>query len=397
MRHKRNIIFKSRFGWEEYGQDEEYVRFLANTLESKVKLSGGWTVASLIDEAFAQATTLAWDFDDSIFFDNNYFSASLNKMPLNVANTLYSVVYIIIRDLDWMGNVCRMMEEKLSSKPVFRTLKALPHRDNPFNLYPRTDYFDNADFVSWKLFTRDFQPEYVRRVMKLAETYDYHPMVAKGILGQLRAFAIENNKVMENSIADAEAILRPYMSDTLIWSLAAGDSANESMGYGFPFVYGATIQEDTPETLAKLSQTQQELEETRHKEEVLRNEIARVEKEKEDHIRETEQYKKSLVEIKQQLGRSSISLNTIAECILRFPSFDLQYNAFQQISSILVGTPWSDKAQEVLEAMFKMVNREKKKTVINIENFTNNGVINEISSSSVQIEGGSASNPQIEQ
>lgn len=161
MRHKRNIIFKSRFGWEEYGQDEEYVRFLANTLESKVKLSGGWTVASLIDEAFAQATTLAWDFDDNIFFDNNYFSASLNKMPLNVANALYSIVYIIIRDLDWMGNVCRMMEEKLSSKPVFRTLRALPHRDNPFNLYPRTDYFDNADFISWKLFTRNFQPEYV--------------------------------------------------------------------------------------------------------------------------------------------------------------------------------------------------------------------------------------------
>lgn len=46
--------------------------------------------------------------------------------------------------------------------------------------------------------------------------------------------------------------------------------------------------------------------------------------------------------------------------------------------------------------MFKMVNREKKKTVINIENFTNNGVINEISGSSVQIEGGSASKPQIE-
>lgn len=397
MRHKRNIIFKSRFGWEEYGQDEEYVRFLANTLESKVKLSGGWTVASLIDEAFAQATTLAWDFDDNIFFDNNYFSASLNKMPLNVANALYSIVYIIIRDMDWMGNVCRMMEEKLSSKPVFRMLRALPHRDNPFNLYPRTDYFDNADFISWKLFTRDFQPEYVRRVMKLAEPYEYCPMVARGILGQLRTFAIENNKVMEDSIADAEDILRPYLNEALMLSLVVGDSANESIGYGFPFVYGETIQKDTPETLAKLNQTQKELEETRRKEENLRQEIARVEREKEDRIRETEQYKKSLAEIKQQLGRSSISLNTIAECILRFPSFDLQYNAFQQINSILVGTPWSDKAQEVLEAMFKMVNREKKKTVINIENFTNNGVINEISGSSVQIEGGSASNPQIEQ
>lgn len=397
MRHKRNLIFKSRFGWDEYGQDKEYVQFLANTLEAKVKLSGGWTVPSLLDEAFAQATTLAWDFDDSIFFDNNYFSAALNRMPLNVANTLFSVVYIIIRDLDWMGNVCRMMEEKLATKPIFRTLKALPHRDNPFNLYPRTDYFDNSDFVSWKLFTRDFQPEYVRRIMTLAEPYGFYPMVARGILGQLRTYAIENNKVADDAIAEAEDILRPYLNEALVLSLVAGDAANESMGYGFPFVYGETIREDTPETIARLNQTEQELEAVRAKEENLRKEIARVEKENEDRIRETEKYKNSLAEIKQQLGRSSISLNTIAECIMRFPSFDLQYNAFQQINSILVGTPWSDKAQEVLEAMFKMVNREKKKTVINIENFTNNGIINEISGSSVQIDEGAGSNPQIKQ
>lgn len=195
------------------------------------------------------------------------------------------------------------MEEKLSSKPVFRTLRALPHRDNPFNLYPRTDYFDNADFISWKLFTRNFQPEYERRVMKLAEPYEYCPMVARGILCQLRTFAIENNKVMEDSISDAEDILRPYLNEALMLSLVVGNSANESIGYGFPFVYGETIQKDTPDTLAKLKQTQQELEEIRRKEENLRQEIARVEKENEDRIRETE-----------------------------------QYNAFQQINSILVGT-----------------------------------------------------------
>ncbi len=221
--------------------------------------------------------------------------------------------------------------------------------------------------------------------MKLAEPYEYCPMVARGILCQLRTFGIENNKVMEDSIADAEDILRPYLNEALMLSLVVGDSANESIGYSFPFVYGETIQKDTPETLAKLNQTQQELEEIRRKEENLRQEIARVEKENEDRIRETEQYKKSLVEIKQQLGRSSISLNTIAECILRFPSFDLQYNAFQQIGSILVGTPWSYKAHEVLEAMFKMVNREKKKTVINIKNFTNSGTVNEVHDSVVAI------------
>lgn len=397
MKHKRNLIFKSHFSWKDYGPDEEYVLSLANTLEAKVKLSGGWTVSSLIDEAYAQATILAWDFDDNIFFENDYFSTSLNRMPLNVANTLYSVVYLIIRNLDWMGNVCQMMEDKLSSKPIFRTLKALPRRETLFNLYPRTDYFNNSDFVSWKHFTRDFRPECVRRVMVLAESYDCYTMVARGMLGQLRTFAIENNKTADPAITEAENILRPYLDDALMMSLALGDTANESMGYGFPLVYKTTVQEDTPETIKRLHQTQQELEETRRKEEKLRGDIARIEKENEDRIRETEKYKKSLAEIKQQLGRSTISLNTIADCILRFPNFDLQYNAFQQINSILVGTPWSDKAQEVLEAMFKMINREKKKTVISIEHFTNNGVINEISDSSVKFDSGSEPKPMIEQ
>ena len=44
-----------------------------------------------------------------------------------------------------------------------------------------------------------------------------------------------------------------------------------------------------------------------------------------------------------------------------------------------------------------MINREKKKTVISIEHFTNNGVINEISDSSVKIDSGSEPKPLIEQ
>ena len=82
---------------------------------------------------------------------------------------------------------------------------------------------------------------------------------------------------------------------------------------------------------------------------------------------------------------------------MRFPTPELQYKAFQDISSVLTGTAWSEKAAEVMEQMFSKVKKQSVKFEVNVGTLNNNGVINEISGSSVQIEGGSASNPQIEQ
>ena len=67
----------------------------------------------------------------------------------------------------------------------------------------------------------------------------------------------------------------------------------------------------------------------------------------------------------------------------------------QQTESVLLDLYEYRMKQKALQS--RISKQRKKKSVINIENFTNNGVINEISGSSVQIEGGSASNPQIEQ
>lgn len=67
----------------------------------------------------------------------------------------------------------------------------------------------------------------------------------------------------------------------------------------------------------------------------------------------------------------------------------------QQTESVLLDLYEYRMKQKALQS--RISKQRKKKAVINIENFTNNGVINEISGSSVQIEGGSASNPQIEQ
>lgn len=67
----------------------------------------------------------------------------------------------------------------------------------------------------------------------------------------------------------------------------------------------------------------------------------------------------------------------------------------QQTESVLLDLYEYRMKQKALQS--RISKQRKKKAVINIEHLTNNGVINEISGSSVQIEGGSASNLQIEQ
>ena len=76
-------------------------------------------------------------------------------------------------------------------------------------------------------------------------------------------------------------------------------------------------------------------------------------------MRETEEYKAALAEMKVGLGKSYIRLDTIAECILRLPIFELQYAAYQQINTLLIGTSWSEKAAEVLETMFAKVKEQQ--------------------------------------
>lgn len=80
---------------------------------------------------------------------------------------------------------------------------------------------------------------------------------------------------------------------------------------------------------------------------------------KQEQLRETEEYKAAIAEMKNELGKSHIRLDTIANCILRLPTFDLQYSAFQQITTLLTGTPWSEKAAEVLETMFKKLQEQQ--------------------------------------
>ena len=50
---------------------------------------------------------------------------------------------------------------------------------------------------------------------------------------------------------------------------------------------------------------------------------------------------------------------TIAERILQLPTVELQYEAYQQITALLTGTSWNEKAVEVLESMFAKVKQQQ--------------------------------------
>ena len=49
----------------------------------------------------------------------------------------------------------------------------------------------------------------------------------------------------------------------------------------------------------------------------------------------------------------------IVERILQLPTVELQYEAYQQITALLTGTAWDEKAAEVLETMFAKVKEQQ--------------------------------------
>ena len=80
-----------------------------------------------------------------------------------------------------------------------------------------------------------------------------------------------------------------------------------------------------------------------------------------EELKETDEYKQTISEMKSELGNSYIRLDTIAECILRLPTVELQYAAFQQVNTLLTGTAWSRKAEEVLNKMFGKVKEQQER------------------------------------
>ena len=55
----------------------------------------------------------------------------------------------------------------------------------------------------------------------------------------------------------------------------------------------------------------------------------------------------------------AIDLDTIENCILRFPSFDLQQRALEQADNLLRGTAWSQRSAAVQDKMFAKVKEQQ--------------------------------------
>lgn len=377
MKHPRKLIHTDRFNLCDYGESTAFVKEIAEAIAAKYRLSGGWTVERVINEAFCQAKTLLLDFSPQIFFEGEYYNEVVKAMPLNVANAVFSVVYVLLREVDCMGDVLQMIENKLTNRPIFNTIKPIKNKSQAINFYPDTEYFKNADYVNWRVFTENFRPDCVWRVLFISQNYDFHAFVAKGILGQLKSYIIESGRPNDELLIKSENMLLSCIDDTLLSSLYFGDSASESMGYGFPMAIVESIREDRPETIEELKATQKSLEDYRKSCEEMKAQIARAEKDREAQLRASEEYQATIEEMKRQLGRSHISLNTIADCILRLPTFDMQYSAFQQVNALLTGTSWSNNAQEVLSKMFSKVEAQSRSCTVNIENFNNTGTFND--------------------
>jgi len=397
MRHTREHIHLARHSLTEYGAEVPFVREVADIIESKFHLAGGWKTEDVIDEGYAQAITLLLDFDERIFFDNTYYNEALSRMPISVASAAFGIAYVLIDSFEGTESIKKMILDKFSSKTYFRALKSLTQKHYRFKLYPCTPYFANSDYVDWNILTNGFRPNNVKRVLSLAKEYEWPSRVAKSLLGHLRAFAISNDRLEDPALQESEQFLRDQLTQDQILQVYIGDEFVAILDTNLPIVLEDTAYRDSPTTLAELNKTREELSQLKKEIEEKKRIIAQVQSENVQKMKESQGYKDALDEVEKQLGRSHISLNKIAECIMRFPTPELQYKAFQDISSVLTGTAWSEKAAEVMEQMFSKVKKQSVKFEVNVGTLNNNGVINEISGSSVQIEGGSASKPQIEQ
>jgi len=366
MKHDRRLIYTDKSDFTDYCKHEDYVRSIANTITARCRLSGGWNVVSVINEAFYQATALHWDFSKNIFFLKDYYEVSVKDMPLNVANAVYSVVYLLLRQSGGAKDVLRMIEEKLSSRPVFQALKSMPDSNVAISFYPDTEYFYNSDYVDWNTFTNGFTPANVSRVMTIAETYEHNIMTARGIYGQLRSFAVARNLCGEAFYVESVNILRQYIGIHIENDVFFGDEVNEEKVLGVPFLgFVQSSDEGKNQRLAEMQAQQDE----------LTQKLEQVKEQLELQYRQTEEYKKDLAEMKKDLGRARISFDEIAERILALPSSD-RWRVCSEVTMLLMGTVWTEK--KVAEVMAKIKEKEEKARGMYVETFNNNGTFNNV-------------------
>lgn len=119
---------------------------------------------------------------------------------------------------------------------------------------------------------------------------------------------------------------------------------------------------------------------------LTKEQLANVQRERDEAWKQSVEYKQAVDELKRKLGSTSISLDEIADCILRIPKYEDSMNAFKEINNILVGTVWQTKAQDVLNKLFeKQKEQMEKMRPINAERYYAPGSIHEDKGKYLQI------------
>lgn len=94
---------------------------------------------------------------------------------------------------------------------------------------------------------------------------------------------------------------------------------------------------------------------------LTKEQLANVQRQRDEAWKQSAEYKQAVDELKCKLGSTSITLDEIADCILRIPKYEDSMNAFKEINNILVGTVWQTKAQDVLNKLFEKQKEQMEK------------------------------------
>ena len=395
MKHAKELIHTPRKHWEEYLNEEPFVRGIGAALDKLGVTNKKWPAEEIVDEAYYQARALLLDFGPNQDFKGDYFDEARQRMGRKVACAVYAVTYRLLDHFDVLEDLRRQIVRCITPAVLTRHLKAIPEKTFYVDFYPRTPYFANSDFVNWRFLTANFFPANVNRILVLARTYEYPQLVAKGILGQLRAYAIKNGTLDDLFLQESEALLKAQLTEEQILQVYVGDNVQDELYHKTAAEIKPADYVDNPQTLAELARANEELSEVRKQIEENKRLLAQAQAENAQRMKESEEYKATIKSMEEQLGRSHISFNKIAECILRLPSYEAQSQALQQINFILTGTGWSAKAEEVLNRMLEEVKAHSQKYEVHIGTLNNNGTLNEISGSQVQLPEGGADLPKI--
>jgi hypothetical protein len=397
MKHGRELIHTARHQWEEYLNEESYVREIAAALQKLDVISNKWPAEEIVDEAYYQARALLLDFGPKMEFKADYYDEARQRMGRKVANAVYAVTYRLLDHFDVLEELRRQIAKAVTPSALCRLLKVIPQKTFYLDFYPRTPYFANSDFVNWRYLTDNFFPANVNRILVLARTYEYPQLVAKGILGQLRAYALKNNALDDLFLQESEELLKAQLTEEQILQVYVGDDVQNELYHKTAADIKPSDYEANPQALAELARANDELTEVRKEIEEKKQLLAQAQAENAQRMRESEEYKAAIKEMEEQLGRSYISFNKIAECILRLPTFQMQTQALQYVNFLLTGTGWSAKAEEVMNRMFAQVKEHSEKYEVHIGTLNNNGTLNEISGSTVQLPDAGPDLPKIAQ